>query len=237
MPPTVCFVTGFWLGPKPYMRVASLLHSQGLPTEIITLPSTGSISPNNPTMDDDIAFIRSKVADMMVDWKEVVLVLHSGAGFLGSNAIEGMTLPARKERDLRGGVSKIVFVTGAVFPEGFKHKLLPIYKIDGGAMHCLEPEKLFYNDLPPDDAKTWIDELKTQPATEWDSTVTYCGWREVPSVYLVCENDQTIPPSMQLQCAELAGSQIERCDGGHVAMVSMPEKVAEVIKMAAESAN
>ena len=130
MPPTICFVPGFWLGPKPFTRVASLLQSQGFPTQILTLASTGSVSPGNPSMDDDIAAIRSKVSDLVSDGKEVVLVLHSAAGFLGSNAIEGLTNQARKEKGLEGGVSKIVFVSGAVLPEGPLQAALPVYKIE-----------------------------------------------------------------------------------------------------------
>ena len=65
--------------------------------------------------------------------------------------------------------------------------------------------------------------------------VTFCGWREVPSVYLVCENDQALSRDWQIQMAEAAGSRIERCDAGHMVMLSMPEKVAEVVQAAVAS--
>ena len=100
-------------------------------------------------------------------------------------------------------------------------------------MHCKTPESLLFNDLDPEDAKAWIEKLQTQPATGWDGTVTYCGWKDVPSVYLVCEKDACIPPQLQLQLAENAGSKIEKCQAGHMPMVSVPERVAEVIKEAA----
>ena len=102
-------------------------------------------------------------------------------------------------------------------------------------MHCQAPEKLLYGDLPDEaSAKAWTATLRSQPATGWDDTITYCGWREVPSVYLVCEGDQCLPISLQLQLAELAGSRIERCTGGHMAVVSQFKKVAEVIGRAIE---
>lgn len=105
----------------------------------------------------------------------------------------------------------------------------------GGALHCLTPEKLLFNDLDDETAKTWVKKLQSQPASDWDDAITYCGWKDVPSVYLVCEGDRCVPAPVQLQLAETAGSQIEKCAAGHMATVSMPEKVVEVIVKAAQA--
>ena len=53
-------------------------------------------------------------------------------------------------------------------------------------------------------------------------------------MYLVCEEDACIPPDIQLQLAETAGSEVEKCAAGHMPMISMPEKVV-VIAMAAQA--
>ena len=132
MPPTVLFVPGFWVGTSPFAQVTSLLQSQGVPTQIVALPSTGSTSPGNPTMLDDIAAIRSAAEKLVEAEKDVVLVLHSGGGFLGSNAIEGLTVKARSNKGLKGGIVQIVFLSGAVFPEGFKHGPLPFAVVEVG---------------------------------------------------------------------------------------------------------
>ena len=130
MAPTILFVPGFWEGSAPFLHVASLLQAEGYPTEIATLPSTGTVSPGNPNMYDDIAAVRSTIIKLVEKGQHVVLVLHSAGGFIGSNAIEGLSLKARQEKELPGGVSKIVFVAGAVFPEGFKHAPLPFSTYD-----------------------------------------------------------------------------------------------------------
>ena len=130
MAPTIVFVPGFWEGTEPFARVISLLQSQGYPTHIIELPSTGTVSPGNPGMHDDIAAIRSTVTKLVETGEAVVLVPHSAGGFLASNAIEGLGIQARRENSLKGGVSKIVFLAGAVFPEGFKHGPLPFFAYD-----------------------------------------------------------------------------------------------------------
>ena len=99
-------------------------------------------------------------------------------------------------------------------------------------MHCKTPETLLFSDLDAASAEDWTRKLRPQPAEGWDQTVTYAGWKDVSSVYLVCENDQVIPPQMQLQMAELAGSKVEKCGAGHVPFLSMPEKVADVVRSA-----
>lgn len=263
---SLCFVTldsrvivpGFWEGSAPFNYVASILESQGYATNIVNLPSTGTESPGNPGMTDDIAAMRSTVTNTVINGEEIVLVLHSAGGFLGSNAIEGLALQARQNQGLKGGVRKVVFLTGAVFPEGYKHSPLPFFTYDvscqwpdlspagliiatanywrhcqGGALHCVTPETTFFNDLDEGAAQKWVKELKSQPSTGWDNTVTYCGWREVPSVYLMCESDACIPLPMQMHMAVTAGSKTETCAAGHMPIVSMPERVVNVIRVAA----
>ena len=122
------------------------------------------------------------------------MVIHSGGSFLGCSAIEGLAVKTRRADHKTGGVIKIVFLSGAVFPDSFKLESLPFY------------------------------------------TITYCGWRVVPSVYLVCEEDQVISPPLQLQLAELASSKVEKGGTGHMPHLSVPQRVMEVVKTAAREA-
>ena len=121
MAPTILFVPGFWEGSAPFSDVASLLQAQGYPTEIATLPSTGTVSPGNPSMKDDIDAIHSTVTKIVDKGHHVVLVLHAEGGTLGSAAIKGLSLAARREKRLEGGVSMIVFVVGSIFAEGYDY--------------------------------------------------------------------------------------------------------------------
>jgi hypothetical protein len=130
MAPTILFVPGFWEGPTVFEQVSTLLQSEGFATETAVLASTGHKSPNNPTMEDDIAAIRAHVAALVEADKDVVLVLHSGAGFLGSNAIENLEASKRQAAGKKGGVSKIVFLAAGIFPEGFVHGPLPFAQVN-----------------------------------------------------------------------------------------------------------
>ena len=81
-------------------------------------------------MHDDIAAIRSSIEKTVVTHEtDVVMVLHSAGGFLGSNALQGLSAKARREQGLKGGVLGIVFLTAAVFPEGFRHGDLPFAEV------------------------------------------------------------------------------------------------------------
>ncbi|PYH91652.1 alpha/beta-hydrolase [Aspergillus ellipticus CBS 707.79] len=218
MAPTLLIVPGFWEGPSVFENVASLLRADGFTTEIATLPSTGTVSPGNPTMADDIAAIRAHLTQIVERDEEVILVLHSAGGFLGSAAME---------------VVKIVFVAGAVFPEGYEHQPLPFAVVEGGASYCAQPEVLLFDDVAEPEKAMWLAEMKPQPAQGWDGTVTYAGWKQVPSVYLITEGDKALPVPLQEQLAGLAGSHIERCSAGHMPQLSQPGRVVEVIKAAA----
>ena len=130
MSQTILFVPGFWEGAAPFADVSSRLQAKGFKTEVALLPSTGTTSPGNPSMEDDIAAIRQKVSGLVDAKQEIIMVLHSGGSFLGSNAIEGLTAQAS-----RVGVSHMVFLAGAVFPEGFEHSPLPFYDIKARPFH------------------------------------------------------------------------------------------------------
>lgn len=93
---------------------------------------------------------------------------------------------------------------------------------------------MLFNDFPPDLADVWIAKLQCQPASGWDDVVSYAGWKKVPSTYLVCEADAVLPAAIQRDMATLAGSEVlEMCSGGHMAIISQPERVAMCVRRAA----
>ena len=100
-------------------------------------------------------------------------------------------------------------------------------------MYCKDPLALLFNDLPNDEARSWAGKLQCQPASGWDGKVTYGGWTQIPSVYLLCEQDAVLPLELQKKMAGLAGSEIENCAGGHMVPLSQPNKVVEVVRRAA----
>lgn len=100
-------------------------------------------------------------------------------------------------------------------------------------MFCKDPRNSLFNDMSDAEAEKWAAVLECQPSSGWNDKCTYAGWKDVPSVYLVCENDAAIPLELQMQVASLAGSEVVTCSAGHMVMLSQPEKVVEVVRKAA----
>jgi pimeloyl-ACP methyl ester carboxylesterase len=59
--------------------------------------------------------------------------------------------------------------------------------------------------------------------------------KTIPSWYLVAKNDQTIPPDAERYMARRAGSQTVGIDSSHVAMMSNPDRVTDLIRAAADT--
>jgi len=163
----------------------------------------------------------------------MVLFLHSAGGFLGSAAIEGLSVDQRAKQGKNGGVKKLVFLSAGILPEGQRHASLPFFDFQGDRMYCKNPISNIFSDLPTSEAENWLTKLDCQPAFGWNEEVTYGGWKDVPSVYLCCKNDTIVPVQMQLLMAGVAGSEIEYCSAGHMVMLSQPDRVVELVRKAA----
>jgi pimeloyl-ACP methyl ester carboxylesterase len=61
------------------------------------------------------------------------------------------------------------------------------------------------------------------------------AWKSLPSWYLVAQNDEAIPPDAERQFAQRMGATTIEIPSSHVAMVSHPAEVAELIEKAAAS--
>jgi pimeloyl-ACP methyl ester carboxylesterase len=59
------------------------------------------------------------------------------------------------------------------------------------------------------------------------------AWKSLPSWYLVATNDEAIPPEAERQFASRMGAATVEVPSSHVAMVSHPGEVTELIKTAA----
>ena len=61
------------------------------------------------------------------------------------------------------------------------------------------------------------------------------AWKSQPSWYLVAQNDEAIPPDAERQFAARMGADTVEIPSSHVAMVSHPGEVTELIEKAAEA--
>jgi pimeloyl-ACP methyl ester carboxylesterase len=61
------------------------------------------------------------------------------------------------------------------------------------------------------------------------------AWKSLPSWYLVAQNDEAIPPDAERQFADRMGATTVEIPSSHVAMVSHPAEVVDLIEKAAET--
>jgi pimeloyl-ACP methyl ester carboxylesterase len=61
------------------------------------------------------------------------------------------------------------------------------------------------------------------------------AWRSLPSWYMVATNDQAIPPDAERFFAQRMGATTVEIKSSHVPMLSQPDKVVKLIRMAAQA--
>jgi pimeloyl-ACP methyl ester carboxylesterase len=115
--------------------------------------------------------------------------------------------------------------------------------------HCWEiidngdPEKLFYNDLSPEDAGIWKSRsLKHSTATLKDRANVYAGWADVPLSYVFCTKDGAIPVQAQeamVAAARKAGASVitKTLEAGHSPFLSKDEETVGAFLEILESFN
>lgn len=117
--PTVLFVHGSWHSPKHFQPARDAFESAGYPTECPCQP-TFDAKPGTVALYDDAKCIRSLLNELVeAQGKDVVCVLHSYGGVVGTEAIhESLGKKARQDAGLNGGVLGILYMTAFVLPLG-----------------------------------------------------------------------------------------------------------------------
>jgi pimeloyl-ACP methyl ester carboxylesterase len=59
------------------------------------------------------------------------------------------------------------------------------------------------------------------------------AWKSLPCWYVVAANDEAIPPEAERQFAQRMGATTVEVASGHLAMVTYPDAVVELIEAAA----
>lgn len=101
-------------------------------------------------------------------------------------------------------------------------------------MHQPAPEKtakLVFNNLSPELGIKWAARFTSHSAPSFASPLTYAGYKDVPTSWLLCENDLCIKPEWQRKAIErierVSGRKVDVTSGGwdHVPSVEKPEDV------------
>jgi pimeloyl-ACP methyl ester carboxylesterase len=94
----------------------------------------------------------------------------------------------------------------------------------------------FAADVDPVKAKVMYAVQQPLAMSAFGEAMGVPAWKTLPSWYLVATDDQALPPEAERMFASRMGAATVEIAASHVAMVSRPGDVAQLIKTAAEAA-
>ncbi|PYH92744.1 alpha/beta-hydrolase [Aspergillus ellipticus CBS 707.79] len=257
--PVIVIVPGAWHRPQHYQRLVNELAKDGYEAVAVTMPSVDS-SPPHSSWDKDAQAVRQIILVYLESGREVITVAHSFGGIAMSEAVKGLGKSAREQKGLPGGVIRLIYMAAMALPEGQTHlgqtkpqtpeeeeieRQRQEYQAKHGGMQ-FTPEgamlldkdairDVFYNRCDPADVDEAVDLLGSFPPALMAVPVTYTAYREIPSTYVVCENDQALPLSVQERMIAQGNGvfHVERCQEGHAPYLSNTRFVVDCVRRAA----
>ena len=108
-------------------------------------------------------------------------------------------------------------------------------------IHCIcrpSAASIFYSDLPEAQQREWLTKVKTHVFATVQAKATAASWKEIPTHYLLCEDDQAIPAfaqeAMTGMVRDMGGEmEVERIKAGHSPFLSQPDVVVEWLRRVA----
>ncbi|KAI1822085.1 Alpha/beta hydrolase fold-1 [Xylaria intraflava] len=245
--PTLFIVHGGWHVPESYKKLTRALESQGYEVHLPRLPSVNGARPPNADLSTDTLLIRSYVESLVRTGRIVVVIMHSYGGLVGSNALHGLGLEARAKQSLAGGVSKLIYLTAYLVPEGVSamdknrefgsEHLVPVVMDIADDNTCLwrDPKGLMIGPWP-DEAEV---EENANTFVRWNMNALNhrpenAAWREIPFTYTFTTLDMTLPLSYQQSMVELVQKsgyepRIYELETGHCPHLTATERVVEIV--------
>jgi len=224
-PISVVLVHGGFVDGSGWEGVYGLLKTKGFKVAIVQNPTI--------TLDGDVDATR-RVIDAQAG--QVLLVGHSYGGVViteaGSNPkVAGLVYVAAFAPDAGESVDSLIKdpPPGAPVP--------PIMPPQDGFL-LLDRDKFaqsFAADVDTNKAEFMADSQVPWGVEALAGTVSEPAWRTKPSWYLVATDDRMIPPPAQQMMAQRAGSTTVEAAGSHSVYMSHPEKVADLIELAARA--
>lgn len=224
--PNIVLVHGAWANGSSWSAVIEQLQAAGYR---VTAPAFSLT-----TLADDVTRLRQILARQN---GPALVAGHSYGGqiitALGTDAPNVIGLIYIAAFGLDEGES-----IGALLEQGPPSPALAHLDVDPNGFAWI-PEDDFINhfaaDVDPVTAKVMF---AVQQPLHWSALGEVMGvpaWKSLPSWFLIADGDQAIPPDAQRQFAARMGATTVEVSTNHVAMVSHPDEVLQLITTAAET--
>jgi pimeloyl-ACP methyl ester carboxylesterase len=231
--PTIIFVTGAWHKPQLYAGLLEGLRRTRFPVIAPYLPSVGGTCDS---FYDDVYVVRKAIAEEVSQGHEIVVVMHSYGGMVGSAAVQGYS---KQDVQRGGGVIRMIYMAAFALERGvsvmdaFNNTPLPWWQsVNTKQWRAVNSRYIFYNDLDSEKAEALGRQLDLQAKGGFESKQTYAAWKEIDSTYIVCSRDNAIPMQAQVAMASQPGGKftIEYLEAGHCPWLSIPEQTLDIVR-------
>jgi pimeloyl-ACP methyl ester carboxylesterase len=222
----IVIVHGAFADGSSWAKVVPLLQAKGLNVTVVQNPLS--------SLADDVAATKRAIAAQN---GRVLLVGHSWGGAVISEAgvdakVAGLVFVAAGAPDV--GQSFADLLVGYPTSPG-----LAAVKAD--TSHFLSLPRMvlaedFAQDLPRAETDVMVATQGPIAAACFSTKVHNAAWKTKPSWYIVAHNDRMIAPAIERALARKIHATTIEVESSHVPMLSQPERVAQVIIKAANSA-
>jgi pimeloyl-ACP methyl ester carboxylesterase len=224
--PNIVLVHGAWADGSSWSAVVERLQADGYTVTAPQFPMT--------SLADNVARLRE------------VLARQNGPTLLAGHSYGGQIITALGAD--APNVVGLVYIAGFGLDEGESIGALLAQAPPTPALAHLDVDKQGFAWLPEDDFvghfAADVDPVKArvmfavqQPLTisALDDVMGVPAWKALPSWFLVADGDQAIPPDAERLFAKRMGATTVEVASNHVAMVSHPEDVLQLIKKAIQA--
>jgi len=224
--PNIVLVHGAWADGSCWSDVIRRLQADGFQARAPQFPMT--------SLADDVARLRQ-----VLDFQDgpTIVVGHSYGGqimtALGEGAPNVVGLVYVAAFGLDEGES-----LGALLSQGPVTPSLEHLFTDARGFAWLSEEDFvghFAADVDRDRARVMFAVQQSLASSAFTDVMGVPAWRSLPSWYLVATNDEAIPPDAERQFATRMGATTVEVAASHVAMVSHPGDVVDLIEKAAQT--
>jgi pimeloyl-ACP methyl ester carboxylesterase len=224
--PNIVLVHGAWADGSCWSAVIESLQADGYNVIAPQFPET--------SLPDDVARLRQVLGRQS---GPTVVVGHSYGGQI-------MTALSGDARNVVGLVYIAAFgldegeSLGALLGGGPPTPSLAHLVVDERGFGWLPEDDFvghFAGDVDPVKARVLYAVQQPISMSAFDDVMGVPAWKSQPSWFLVATNDEAIPPDAERQFAARMGATTVEVPAGHLAMVSHPEAVTELIQAAAKA--
>ncbi|MFE0626305.1 alpha/beta hydrolase [Streptomyces sp. NPDC058864] len=222
--PALLLVHGAWHDSPAWRFLASCLPD--VDVRAVRLPSTGE----DPALLGDLYADAARIEAVLGEIGGPAVVLghsYGGAPVSQTPAVSGIVRVIYLAAMMQDVGDTVLTPTGGVHPPYWD-----VHEEEGDRPGCFgvsDPVEVLYNGVAPQLAESVAATLRKQSLASVTQPLTRAVWRDVPSSYIVCEQDRAIPAAFQYSMARQAG-RVRSMDSGHSPFLSHPAELARLIR-------